>query len=50
MGRQVCKKKLNQNNDKYSRLVATAACRQALNGQDFLKSAQDSSCNYWLTH
>ena len=39
----VCKKKLNQNNVKYSRLVATAACRQALNGRDFVKRARKES-------
>ena len=33
----VCQKKLNQNDVKYSRLVATAACRQAMNGRDFIK-------------
>lgn len=36
----VCQKKLRQHNVKYSRLVATAACRQAVNGRDFIKRAR----------
>ena len=36
----VCQKKLISNEVKYTRLVATAACRQALNGREFIKRAR----------
>jgi exopolyphosphatase/guanosine-5'-triphosphate,3'-diphosphate pyrophosphatase len=39
----VCQKKLISNEVKYTRLVATAACRQALNGREFIKRARKES-------
>ncbi len=36
----VCQNKLRRNDVKHFRLVATAACRQAVNGRDFVKRAR----------
>lgn len=40
---QVCAKKLRQHDVKNSRMVATACCRQAINGRDFIKRVRQET-------